>query len=151
MAPESDMRDPTHNLIFCPCVKFLAYDTVLLQIDYGTILLSFQKLIAPETTFIMKYILLLFFAFSTVCGTAQENAKNPLENVVITSSKNKTQVRRNSNGELLINVSKKDVLKFKTNGSVRYSDFGVPKVTANPMIWTRSSRPMRSRISTTFP
>lgn len=30
----------------------------------------------------------------------------------------------NENGELLINVSPKDVLKFKTNGFVRYSDFG---------------------------
>ena len=31
--------------------------------------------------------------------------KNPSENVVITSNKNKTQVRTNENGELLVNVS----------------------------------------------
>jgi hypothetical protein len=43
---------------------------------------------------------------------------------VITSEKNKTQVRTNENGELHVNVSPKDVLKFKANGLVRYSDFG---------------------------
>jgi hypothetical protein len=50
--------------------------------------------------------------------------KNPPENVVITSIEDKTQVLTNENGELLINVSPKDVLRFKTNGLVRYSDFG---------------------------
>lgn len=55
---------------------------------------------------------------------AQGQTKSPLENVVITSKKNKTQVRTNEKGELLINVSKKDVVKFKASGLVRYSDFG---------------------------
>ncbi len=55
---------------------------------------------------------------------AQGQIKSPLENVVITSNKNKTQVRTNENGELLLNVSPKDILKFKANGFVRYSDFG---------------------------
>ena len=72
----------------------------------------------------MKNIPLLFFLFSSVFSMAQEQTKSPLENVVITSIKNKTQVSTNENGELLINVSKKDVLKFKANGSVSYSDFG---------------------------
>lgn len=55
---------------------------------------------------------------------AQGQPKGPLENVVITSKKNKTEVRTNVKGELLVNVSKKDVLKFKAGGVVRYSDFG---------------------------
>jgi hypothetical protein len=69
-------------------------------------------------------MLLLLFLSSSVLSTIQGQTKNPLENAVITSEKDKTQVRTNENGELLINVSPKDVLKFKTNGLVRYSDFG---------------------------
>jgi hypothetical protein len=72
----------------------------------------------------MKYILLLIFSFSTVITMAQGQTKSPDENVVLTSNKSKTQVRRDENGQLLINVSKKDVRKFKANGVVRYSDFG---------------------------
>jgi hypothetical protein len=71
----------------------------------------------------MKYMLLLFFLFSCVI-VAQGQTKSPLENVVITSKKNKTQVHTNENGELHVNVSPKDVLKFKAIGLVRYSDFG---------------------------
>lgn len=71
----------------------------------------------------MKYVFLMFFIFSCV-NVAQGQTKNPLENVVITSNKNKIQVRTNENGELHVNVSPKDVLKFKAIGSVRYSDFG---------------------------
>jgi hypothetical protein len=72
----------------------------------------------------MKYTLLFFFSFATVFSMAQGQAKSPLENVVITSKKNKTEVRTNENGELLINVSKKDVVRFKASGVVRYRDFG---------------------------
>lgn len=72
----------------------------------------------------MKYTLLFFFSFATVFSMAQGQPKGPLENVVITSKKNKTEVRTNENGELLINVSKKDVRRFKASGVVRYSDFG---------------------------
>ena len=71
----------------------------------------------------MKYMLLLFFLFSCVI-VAQGQTENPLENVVITSKENKTQVRTNENGELHVNVSPKDVSKFKAVGLVRYSDFG---------------------------
>ena len=71
----------------------------------------------------MKYMLLLFFLFSCVI-VARGQTKSPLENVVITSKKKKTQVRTNENGELHVNVSPKDVLKFKAIGLVRYSDFG---------------------------
>ncbi len=72
----------------------------------------------------MKYIILFLFVFSSVFNMVQGQANRPAENVVITSSRNKTRVSTNDNGELLINVSKKDARKFKANGSVRYSDFG---------------------------
>ncbi|MBE0655799.1 MAG: hypothetical protein IH594_18505, partial [Bacteroidales bacterium] len=72
----------------------------------------------------MKNILLIFFVFSGVCSMAQDQTRNPLEDVVITSNKSKTRVQTNANGVLLINVSPKDILKFKDNELVRYSDFG---------------------------
>ncbi len=71
----------------------------------------------------MKYVFLLFFLLTCII-VAQGQTKDPLENVVITSKKKKTQVRTNENGELHVNVSPKDVLKFKADGLVRYSDFG---------------------------
>ena len=70
----------------------------------------------------MKYMLLFSFLFSGVFCMGQ--TKSPPENVVITSENNKTRVSTNEKGELLINVSPKDVLKFKANGLVSYSDFG---------------------------
>jgi hypothetical protein len=54
----------------------------------------------------------------------QGQTKSQPENVVITSQNDKTQVQTNENGELLVNVSTKDLLQFKANGWVRYSDFG---------------------------
>jgi hypothetical protein len=72
----------------------------------------------------MKYMLLFFFTFFSVFNMAQGQTRNPHDNVVITSNKNKTRVQTNSTGELLINVSQKDLLKFKANGILRYSDFG---------------------------
>jgi hypothetical protein len=76
-----------------------------------------------QNELIMKYSLLLFLLFSCAV-VAQEQAENPLENVVISSKKGKTQVRASKNGTLLINVSPKDILKFKELRIVRYSDFG---------------------------
>jgi hypothetical protein len=72
----------------------------------------------------MKNLILLFFLVSSMFGMAHGQTKNPQENVVITSENDKTRVQTNENGELLINVAPKDVLKFKTNGFVSYSDFG---------------------------
>ena len=71
----------------------------------------------------MKYMLLFYFLFSIVF-VAQSQTENPLENVIITSEKNKTRVSTNKNGKLHVNVSPNDVIKFKSNGFVRYSDFG---------------------------
>ena len=72
----------------------------------------------------MKNILLFFFLFSSVFNMVHGQSKNALENVVITSEKDKTRVRTDENGKLIINVTPKDVLKCKANGLVRYSDFG---------------------------
>ena len=72
----------------------------------------------------MKNMLLFFFLYSRVFSMVQGQTKNLPENVVIRSEKGKTKVRTNENGELLINVSSRDLLKFKANGLVRYSDFG---------------------------
>ena len=71
----------------------------------------------------MKYRLLLFCLLAGVVVTLGQT-KGPSENVVITSNKKKTLVSTNENGELHVNVSPKDLLKFKAVGWVRYSDFG---------------------------
>lgn len=72
----------------------------------------------------MKYTLIFFFLFISEFIMAQGQPKNPSENVVITSKKGKTEVRIGENGELHLNVSPKDVAKFKRNGFVNYSSFG---------------------------
>lgn len=71
----------------------------------------------------MKQTLLtLFFLICTFMTQGQN--KSPLENVVITSQKKKTQVSTSENGDLHVNVSPKDVVKYKAAKWVRYSDFG---------------------------
>jgi hypothetical protein len=70
----------------------------------------------------MKYIHLIFFLVFSLFSMGQ--TKNLLDNVVITIKNNNTQVQKNEEGELLVNVSPRDLLKFKANGFVRYSDFG---------------------------
>ncbi len=72
----------------------------------------------------MKYIFLSLVIFLDVFSMVQGQTKSPLGNAVITSNKDKTRVRTNENGELLINVSPKNLRKFKANGLVCYSDFG---------------------------
>lgn len=70
----------------------------------------------------MKYLLLLVFLLSYAAIQAQSEA--PLENVVITYTKKKTLVHPSETPQLQVNVSTKDVPKFKARGFVRYSDFG---------------------------
>ncbi len=68
-------------------------------------------------------MLFLFF----LCGyviAAQGQANGQFENIVISSNKENTQVFTNENGELRVNVSPMDVLRFKDIGFVRSSDFG---------------------------
>lgn len=72
----------------------------------------------------MKYNLLLILLFTCGAVLAQGQTRNQNENVVITYDKNKTSVSSNEKGELIVNVSEKEVRKFKASGLVRYSDFG---------------------------
>lgn len=70
-----------------------------------------------------KYLLLLFLLFTSVIVTWGQ-AEGTIENVEITSEKKKTQVRTDQNGKLYVNVSPKNMAKFKAAGLVSYSDFG---------------------------
>lgn len=71
----------------------------------------------------MKYALLSFLLLTCVkLGWGQ--AKVSVENVLISSEKKKTGVNTTIKGELQVNVSPKDLHKFKNRGWVRYSDFG---------------------------
>ncbi len=72
----------------------------------------------------MKYMLLFFFLFHSMLRIAHGLPVGQSENFEITSKKHKTQVTINENGELVINVTPKDVRRFKAKGMVRYSDFG---------------------------
>jgi hypothetical protein len=85
--------------------------------------IDFFEINYNQDMLMMKNILFLFFLLTRVM-MAQGQTEGPLETVVITSHKKKTEVRTNENGELSINVSPKDVLKFKATGWVHYSDFG---------------------------
>jgi len=71
----------------------------------------------------MKKIHLCFFAL-TYLVLAQGQAQDPTEHVIITTNKKKTHVHTLETGELLVNVSPRDVQKFITRGVVRYSDLG---------------------------
>jgi len=71
----------------------------------------------------MKYSLLSFLLLTCVSlGWGQ--AKVPVEKVSISSEKKKTEVKTSENGELQINISPKDLHKFKKRGWISYSDFG---------------------------
>ncbi len=70
----------------------------------------------------MKYKLLLFIFFYTICTQAQTD--NPLDNVVIISGTVETQVSVDHSGKLSVRVSTDDASKLKTKGWVSYSDFG---------------------------
>ena len=76
-----------------------------------------------KLTNMMKYgflmLLLLMGAFVT-----QAQTKVSPENVVITSQEKKTRVYTNETGSLHVNVSLKNIAKYKAAGLVRYSDFG---------------------------
>lgn len=71
----------------------------------------------------MKYTLFLFL-FSTYAFVTQAQTEAPLENVLITYTKQKTQVQSGENAQLQVNISQKDLRKFKARGFVQYSDFG---------------------------
>ncbi len=71
----------------------------------------------------MKHLLFSFiFVFATLLTLGQ--SENPRRNVVITSNEGRTEVTTNANGGLSLNVSLKDMVKFKGEGFVSYGDFG---------------------------
>lgn len=72
----------------------------------------------------MKYSILFFLLLSFTIPNAKGQTSKPLDNVVITTGKNKTQVSSNSDGKLLVHVSDSDLKKIKAKGVVRYSSFG---------------------------
>lgn len=55
---------------------------------------------------------------------AQAQTESPTNKVILTSQNQKTQVRTNEKGELLVNVAPKDAQAFKKRGWVGYRDFG---------------------------
>ncbi|MGD1889606.1 MAG: hypothetical protein ACFB15_03235 [Cyclobacteriaceae bacterium] len=71
----------------------------------------------------MKFLFLLFFSFLLFIA-GQGQAQDLPENIVITNKKKKTRVRAKKDGKLLINVSPRDIQKFRADGYIRYSDFG---------------------------
>tara|TARA_R110000737_G_scaffold351751_1_gene394947 strand:+ start:436 stop:2154 length:1719 start_codon:yes stop_codon:yes gene_type:complete len=94
-----------------------------LSFDLLSNVLNINSTEPPKNNPMMKNVLLLFFVFTCVF-VSHGQTKKPHGNVVITSDKNSTQIQAKSNGELHVNVSPKDVLKFKSDGLVKYSDFG---------------------------
>ncbi|QIP17816.1 hypothetical protein G8759_14535 [Spirosoma aureum] len=71
----------------------------------------------------MKDSLLTFLLVLGALVTQGQTKGSP-DQVLITSKKGKTQVYTNENGDLQINVSPKDVRKYKAAGLIRYGDFG---------------------------
>lgn len=71
----------------------------------------------------MKYLSFLSL-FLTYTMVAQAQTEAPFENVVISYTKKKTQVQASENSPLQVNVSPRDLRKFKAAGLVHYSNFG---------------------------
>ena len=86
-----------------------------------------MKRFLPFTTLlklpvILKCMMWLFVVSTSIAAVGQ--TESVTGQVVITSGNEKIQVGTNQDGALLVNVSPKDVQKFKSRGRVRYSDFG---------------------------
>ena len=82
-----------------------------------------ELITSSKLLFIFRGMLLWVFVLpSAIVALGQTESLK--DKVVITSLNQKTQVSTNENGELQVNVSKKNVRIFKARGSVRYSDFG---------------------------
>src|SRR5690606_3464269 len=72
----------------------------------------------------MKYSFSFFFLLTSIWNIAYGQTD---VNVVVASDEKQIHVKTDESGELQINVSNKDLLKFKENGHVRYSDFGAKR------------------------
>lgn len=71
----------------------------------------------------MKYALLFFFL--SMCMTlGWTQSKDSVENILIRAEKKKTKVDTGERGELQVNMSPKDLQKFKNRGLIQYSDLG---------------------------
>jgi hypothetical protein len=71
----------------------------------------------------MKSIFVVLFSLFGVVA-AHGQVENPFEKVVITVEANRTEIRSDDSGVLLVNVSPAEALEFKARGSVRYGEFG---------------------------
>ncbi|SFD62352.1 hypothetical protein SAMN05216167_1063 [Spirosoma endophyticum] len=78
------------------------------------------------TTKLIRMIKDSFLTVLLVLGAwvTQGQTKGSPDHVVITSQKGKSGISTNPNGDLQLNVSPRDVAKFKAAGRVRYRDFG---------------------------
>ncbi len=65
----------------------------------------------------MKYLILFFFLAFSISGKTQGQTNRFPDNVEITLKDGETKVLPNEKGGLTINVSPKDLLKFKARGS----------------------------------
>jgi len=72
----------------------------------------------------MRYLILFSLFFSGMLVLIQGQTRNTSDRAVITYVKGKTTVNTNENGELIIDVSEKNLRKFKNIGFIKYSDFG---------------------------
>jgi len=70
----------------------------------------------------MKHLLIIIFLLPGLFITAQTTS--PQNNINLVIGRKKTQITTLENGELQVNISRRDARKFKANGVVRYSDFG---------------------------
>jgi hypothetical protein len=84
---------------------------------------SAELITSAKAKIVLKRMLLWFFLLSQG-GLAQAQTESLKDKVIITTLNQKTEVSTNENGQLQLNVSQKDVGKFKSRGWVRYSDFG---------------------------
>ena len=81
------------------------------------------ELTTPLNLRLILKCMLWFFLFSTSIAAVGQT-ESVTDKVEITSRNEKIQVSTGQNGELQVNVSPRDVSRFKTRGRVRYSDFG---------------------------
>ena len=82
-----------------------------------------QRLKTTANALMMKYLFLLVILYSCTM-VSHGQAENQVQDVVITFKKKKTGLKSNENGVITLNVSPKDLAKFKADGFVYYSDIG---------------------------
>lgn len=70
----------------------------------------------------MRSIITFMITLSSLITTAQ--TINPNENITFTTSWKKTKVTSLENGDLQVNISRRDFRKFKKTKVVQYNDFG---------------------------